>query len=322
MKKIYTLLLLFTITLFYSIPTQAYTLDGNDIPIAALGGLTLNEVFVDNNDLNGKFYSAVNSNIDSVVDGIFTLSINNLNTANRLETTINFAIPSNVYYINSNIFPLYSNASFHQIGATTGLSIAPIPNQWNFQSSILTAANNTRVRFYHHSTPNYIAGDIWKLKDLHVINLTALSLTALSKTSLDYWYYEFQFNNIYIKGFADGELSSTAYANGFNAGYEVGYGDGYQDAVEEDNAYALGYAKGLLEGGDMETGSSLLILIVALIGFVMMIFGFTTKRGIFNLLSVGAFVVLGTLLVQFVGFVIIAIGLVIINIYYAFFGDV
>jgi hypothetical protein len=72
----------------------------------------------------------------------------------------------------------------------------------------------------------------------------------------------------------------------------------------------------------METGSSLLILIVALIGFVMMIFGFTTKRGIFNLLSVAAFVVLGTLLVEFVGFIIITIGLVIINIYYAFFGDI
>jgi hypothetical protein len=33
MKKLITLLLLFTITLFYSIPTQAYTLDGNDIPL-------------------------------------------------------------------------------------------------------------------------------------------------------------------------------------------------------------------------------------------------------------------------------------------------
>jgi hypothetical protein len=33
MKKLITLLLLFTITLFYSIPTQAYTLNGNDIPL-------------------------------------------------------------------------------------------------------------------------------------------------------------------------------------------------------------------------------------------------------------------------------------------------
>jgi hypothetical protein len=62
-------------------------------------------------------------------------------------------------------------------------------------------------------------------------------------------------------------------------------------------------------------------LVVAAIGFIMMIFGFTTKRGIFNLLSVGAFVVLGAMLSAYIGFIIIAIGLVIVNVYYAFWGD-
>lgn len=112
--------------------------------------------------------------------------------------------------------------------------------------------------------------------------------------------------------------SITAYSSGFT----VGYGEGYLDGVSEDNAYSLGYARGLSEGADMETGSSIIVFVVGAIGFIMMIFGFTTKRRIFNLLSVGAFIVLGGLLAQYVGFIIITIGLVIVNVYYTFWGDI
>jgi len=63
------------------------------------------------------------------------------------------------------------------------------------------------------------------------------------------------------------------------------------------------------------------ILIFTLIGFTLMIFGFVSRRRIFNLLSIGAFIVLGFLLVDFVGFIIILFGLVFINVYYTFFGE-
>jgi len=63
------------------------------------------------------------------------------------------------------------------------------------------------------------------------------------------------------------------------------------------------------------------ILIFTLIGFTLMIFGFVSRRRIFNLLSIGAFIVLGFLLVEFVGFIIILFGLVFINVYYTFFGE-
>jgi uncharacterized protein YcfL len=63
------------------------------------------------------------------------------------------------------------------------------------------------------------------------------------------------------------------------------------------------------------------ILIFTIIGFTLMIFGFTSRRRLFNLLSIGAFVVLGFLLIEFVGFIIILFGLIFINVYYTFFGD-
>jgi hypothetical protein len=63
------------------------------------------------------------------------------------------------------------------------------------------------------------------------------------------------------------------------------------------------------------------ILIFTLIGFTLMIFGFASRRRIFNLLSIGAFIVLGFLLIEFVGFIIILFGLVFINVYYTFFGE-
>jgi hypothetical protein len=321
MKKLITLLLLFTITLFYKIDTEAFTLDSNDIAITALGGLTLNEVFLDGNDLNGLNFIGQNSSL-LIVDNIYILTVTTLSTVNRLEVDTNFPIATNVYYVNSSILPLYSVQTYHQIGGQNSSPYSITPNIWNFISSIVTASNTTRFRLFHNTITSYAINDIWQVKEAHAINLTALGLTSLNKATLDYYYNIWYDNNIYIQGYNEGLVASEAYANGFNTGYELGYGDGYQDAVEEDNAYALGYAKGLLEGGDMETGSSLLILIVAAIGFIMMIFGFATKRRIFNLLSVGAFIVLGGLLAEFVGFIIITVGLVFVNVYYTFFGDI
>jgi len=74
MKKIYTLLLLFTITLFYSIPTQAYTLDGNDIPLVQTKNLfDINRPITD--------YSRTLTN----TTGTITIDLN----ANSITTTTN-----------------------------------------------------------------------------------------------------------------------------------------------------------------------------------------------------------------------------------------
>jgi hypothetical protein len=349
MKKIYTLLLLFTITLFYSIPTQAYTLNDLDVEIAELNDLTLREVFIDNNldytashsmsdlyyktddnisSINNYYYAAGknlrSSDISFWEQGTINttggngISVNAIRTIGFLpvlsDTNYTYSVASGYrslafaeYDINFNFIIRYTNST-QILTITTDINtayiriafgkepVAPTTTSDLILGDILLEESATATTFESYIPPTTL------------INLTDLGLTTVSLTRMNYYYNQFQ--------------RISAYIEGYDEGFDVGYNEGYDDGVASDTSYAVGYALGLSEGEDMETGSSLLILIVALIGFVMMIFGFTTKRGIFNLLSVGAFVVLGTLLVEFVGFIIIAIGLVIINIYYAFFGDV
>ena len=133
---------------------------------------------------------------------------------------------------------------------------------------------------------------------------------------------------LYLDAFYLKDLGqSAAYTAGvesttaFQEGYEEGYGFGYQAGVEEDNAYSLGYAKGLQEGQDMETGSSIIVLVLALMAFAMMLFGFTSKRRIFNLFASGLFIALGAILFEYPAFIIVTIGLVIVNVYYTFVSD-
>jgi hypothetical protein len=300
MKKLITLLLLFTITLFYSIPTQAYTINDLDVDIPELNNNTLREVFIDNNLLiNNTFDNGLNNWLflnatGSVINGQvnFTVSTNN---GSLRSSTVQFINNTFIYYRAD----VKTNSSSVRL-SVAGVGLVSHSGSGNFESisnyfnwTFGTQMNQIILFDQRTSGFNNIIAD-----NFYLINLTSLGITS-NRQSIDYYYNEFKQISAYIKG----------------------YNDGFDDGEVSNTSYALGYALGLSEGEDMETGSSLLILIVALIGFVMMIFGFTTKRGIFNLLSVGAFVVLGTLLVQFVGFVIIAIGLVLINIYYAFFGD-
>jgi hypothetical protein len=292
---------------------------------APYGFLSLNDIFVNNqlvsnpNFDNGLTdWTNLNAGTPTENNGIATFTATSTN--GLLVTSVATVVDNNYFSISR--FKASSNlVSVRVSDAVTYNSILYShsgSNEFEYISSKFTqispAAVNIQIRDTRTSGFTPISIDF-----LFLTNLTAIGIDHLTKIRLDKLYEDWQTNNIYDQGFNDG------YTDGFNDGYTDGFNDGYDegfdDGVASDTSYAVGYALGLSEGEDMETGSSLLILIVALIGFVMMIFGFTTKRGIFNLLSVGAFVVLGTLLVQFVGFVIIAIGLVLINIYYAFFGD-
>jgi hypothetical protein len=271
------------------------------------GFLSLNNIFKNGNLLNNPYFDngTFGWNLTNATGNVsnniytFTPTVQFGNLAQTLSITNN-----NGYYISSTVKSSsnLTDVSIAGLGSITHSG----SNEYEVLSSKFTWTAATalwpyRIRNSALSgfTPININGNFGN----YAINLTSLGIDHLSKLTLDNLLKDFQFNNLYnqgvLDGYADGLQNNTAYVQGYN----------------------VGYTDGLFGGTDMETGSSLLILIVALIGFVMMIFGFTTKRGIFNLLSVGAFVVLGTLLVQFVGFVIIAIGLVLINIYYAFFGD-
>lgn len=323
MKRILTLILLFTITLFYKIDTQAALTPPSVYNYSFEYDSTAGEFqFKDGTNsytpeftrtADGAFF---NYQYIGDGDGLLPFEVNlrfnrsntswTLGTTGYIATDTKIGADTTVGNISKYDFNFENNTSkdykiFFDVSSSLGTRIIEL-----FYNNTIFGRSNFIIIFDNISLNSLI-------NNSHSI----LRTRAFTTSSIMY------FDGFYLQdlgqsaAYTAGEQSTTAFQDGFTAGF----GEGYLKGVIEDNAYALGYARGLLEGSDMETGSSLLILIVAVIGFVMMIFGFTTKRGIFNLLSVAAFIVLGTLLVQFVGFVIIAIGLVFINVYYAFFGD-
>jgi len=303
---------------------------------APYGFLTLNDIFEQGNLI-------VNGTFDNNINNWFTLSGRTLSyqdnflRATRVSDTpyiaqfrsTNFGNNNNNFYIRfnskSNISGTLAvglgNGTIDDVNAVYNNQNVNIDNlfkNYSLLSNITTATlaiNVIRFNFTSGTSTN----DFLDLDNIYVINLNSLGL-SLTKESLDYYYNLWEKNNAYIEGYDDG--FDDGFNDGFTDGFNDGFDDGFDDGVASDTSFAVGYALGLSQGADMETGLSLLILIVALIGFILMIIGFITKRGIFNLLSTGAFIVLGGLLVEFVGFIIIAIGLVLINIYYAFFGNI
>jgi hypothetical protein len=303
MKKIYTLLLLFTITLFYSIPSEAYTLNGNDIPISELNGLTLNQLVNANILLDPTLWTFQQWDIVS-----YTINELIITSSNNSAGDFYGFSPSN--FTNGDKYYSFIRAKATQnneIVLYHSDLVSPFTITTEYQN---ISFNNIRLFSIYFFGSDDINVDLYI--DLFyyplIINTTDLGIDNLTPSQLDFYYYQWIQNNAFIEGYDDG--------------FNVGYDEGFDDGVASDTSYAVGYALGLSEGTDMETGSSLLILIVAAIGFIMMIFGFATKRRIFNLLSVGAFIVLGGLLAEFVGFIIITVGLVFVNVYYTFFGDI
>jgi uncharacterized protein YcfL len=200
-----------------------------------------------------------------------------------------------------------------------------------------------RLRF----TPNAIVGDIINIDDVYLIDLTTLGLTSLTKTNLDNFYdLFFNINNnnfIYADGYATTFINPTYVFDKKILNLTAIFGSGNEpDEITMDGYYAEyeEYLEYLYvccnifatqtisfetiyfdDGVSTEIQRLGSILIFTLIGFTLMIFGFASKRRIFNLLAVGAFVVLGFLLIEFVGFIIILFGLIFVNVYYTFFGE-
>ncbi|MEX0595462.1 MAG: hypothetical protein WD512_03100, partial [Candidatus Paceibacterota bacterium] len=201
---------------------------------------------------------------------------------NTVGTTFNKA---SAFFNNTTSNDFYVYLDYVSVGAGINMLITDKYNNIYF-------SNQSNER-YNHPSQNQLLKTF--IPSNNNISFFSSSVPSALQRYIDAFYLQ---NSNTSPAFIAGQESTTSYQNGFTAGF----GEGYLTGVMEDNAYALGYARGLLEGSDMETGSSLFILIVGAIGFIMMIFGFTTKRGIFNLLSVAAFVVLGGVLAEYVAF--------------------
>lgn len=318
MKKLYLLLFMFSIFALPNITTHGFEFNTTDYEVVA--GTTLTDMFETNNlILTGDMESSTGWSGSGVISGgVNTITANGTFVNSRYTTSYISVAGHKIYYVvEVKSINLVGNQNFYVDGlsganlTTTNLVLG---SNIGFLSSIGTARTYTNPTIDFYVQPSTTSGTI-VFDNAYAINLSTIFGVGTEPTrfQVDIYYRDYQ----QYKSYELGLVSTTAYSEG----YDVGFGEGYDTGVAEDNAYAIGYSKGLVDGGDMETGSSILIFVVAAIGFIMMIFGFTTRRGIFNLLSVGAFVVLGAMLAQYIGFIIIAIGLVIINVYYAFWGD-
>jgi hypothetical protein len=247
---------------------------------APYGFLTLNEIFKDGNILLNSDFSngSTNWNLQfatgSVSDNIFTYTpTGNFGGITQSVNMIN----SNLYFISSNVKSLSNSTNLSVSGV--GLFNHTGSNTFETLNNRFTWTSATGSWVYRIQTTTFNPNDnlVNGIKGNYLLNLTTLGISNLTTSSIQNYLNDFLLNNAYIEGYDDG------FEVGYDDGFDVGYDEGFDDGVASDTSYAVGYALGLSEGEDMETGSSLLILIVALIGFVMMIFGFTTKRGIFNL---------------------------------------
>jgi hypothetical protein len=332
----------------------------NSIDWTTLNNLTLNELFINNNlVLNGDFNNSsvwsaeVLATWDSfnINDSFFVGFSQNTAALRfpRVQQVKSYTASDSIYtYIRDyqSTMLAFSTVIFDPLTTTITNFLTGLENQTiAFQSSIVSiAATGTGFLRFNNATNNPLS--LLTVDEIGQINLTSLSLTALTKTNLDNYYNLHRNvieNNFTYSGYStifinptyaydEKILNLTAIFGATNEPIEATM-DGYYDAYEEYleysfilplafNGQTISFETIYFDDGvstEIERLGS--ILIFTLIGFTLMIFGFASKRRIFNLLAVGAFVVLGFLLIEFVGFIIILFGLIFVNVYYTFFGE-
>ena len=208
MKKLITLLLLFTITLFYSIPTQAYTLDGNDIAIAELNGLTLNEVFKDQNIITNHDFSngttgwTTNGSTITASNNILTITGTGVNYFPNSRFNYNFTL-NNVYYAYANVRALDpSNTGAISLREGFGGTISQINVNNDPYFIKLSGKRTSNAQTYlmilytsldeTNATANGLQLEVDGKSGVYLIDLTSLGISSLSDTKLDYWLNIFQ----------------------------------------------------------------------------------------------------------------------------------
>jgi hypothetical protein len=307
----------------------------NDTEWNPLNTQTLNEVF---NDFERPFHSIINGiatgNVYTSTGGMSVL----FNDANI------YTIGDSYYFrIKYQQSALGTQAPRLRYGAT---------NLQTFSNSIFLQDLSYKLvgifdAVNRHNTRVYVdVGESITIYFYGMLNLTTFGIDNLTITEIDNFYNLFEninINNYIYTGYSTNFINPTfGFDNKllnltdiFGVGNEPnettieGYYDDYLEYLEYLYVCCNIFATQTIsfetiyfdDGVSTEIEQLGSILIFTLIGFTLMIFGFASKRRIFNLLAVGAFVVLGFLLIEFVGFIIILFGLIFVNVYYTFFGE-
>jgi len=298
-----------------------YLLDLNALGISSLTKAQLDTYFnIYQNGVNATYY-ATDGNVSSV-DGYYYASGKNLfDNTNRVDgqrfdqTTGNFIASGNQFYT-PNYISIKPNTTYtYSFSASIDLRIIYYDANKTFISGLLISTVGTSDTRTTPSNAYYIrlSTAILKINTLQIEEgstattyepfaqpTTLLNLTFLfgvgnepNKATMDGYYAEYEEYLEYLY------VCCNIFATQTISFETIYFDDGVSTEIQR-------------------LGS---ILIFTLIGFTLMIFGFVSRRRIFNLLSIGAFIVLGFLLIDFVGFIIILFGLVFINVYYTFFGE-
>jgi hypothetical protein len=292
----------------------------NYINLTALGIANLTKAQMDlyfsiyQNGVNATYY-ATNGNVSSV-DGYYYASGKNL--FDKSLATLNVTLLSNGTtsastgrYVTGFINVLPSTTYFFTGGISAARTSYYDINQQHIMSE--TPSGNIRTTppnavFLRQTVVNLIDIDIHQLEES--VSGTTFEAFATPTTTL---------NLTFLFGIGNEPDKATM----------DGYYQDYEDYLEYSFILPLAFNTQTIsfetiyfdDGVSTEIEQLGSILIFTLIGFTLMIFGFASKRRIFNLLAVGAFVVLGFLLIEFVGFIIILFGLIFVNVYYTFFGE-
>ena len=62
------------------------------------------------------------------------------------------------------------------------------------------------------------------------------------------------------------------------------------------------------------------LLVAVALAFALMVWGYSTKMGIYNLFSVGLWIFIATQVITYTPFVLVIVGIIIFQLYYTFFG--
>jgi len=301
--------------------SNIYFIDLSILGINTLSTSTLDTYFnIWQNGVNATYY-ATDGNV-STVDGYYYAAGKNLfDNTNRVDgqrfdqTTGNFIASGNQFYT-PNYISIKPNTTYtYSFSASIDLRIIYYDANKTFISGLLISTVGTSDTRTTPSNAYYIrlSTAILKINTLQIEEgstattyepfaqpTTLLNLTFLfgvgnepNKATMDGYYAEYEEYLEYLY------VCCNIFATQTISFETIYFDDGVSTEIQR-------------------LGS---ILIFTLIGFTLMIFGFVSRRRIFNLLSIGAFIVLGFLLIDFVGFIIILFGLVFINVYYTFFGE-
>jgi hypothetical protein len=319
----------------------------NDIEWNALNNQSTNDVFQLNNLYNNATWTVSSGTITNINNEIIR-TIPNALTIDSYRITSNIGrINTNIYYLNYDI--KYENIDNVFISATwmssNSNSITQTYSNISFKHTALSDTSSTFFDFLNNQTTSNQVSLF--LKNPKFINLTSLGLTSLTKTNLDNFHILFNNinnNNFIYTGNSTIFIDTTYGYNQTLLNLTEIFGSGNEPDEATMDAYYAAYEEYLDylyvccdifatqtisfetiyfdDGVSTEIEAIGSILIFTIIGFTLMIFGFASKRRIFNLLSIGAFIVLGVLLAEFAGFLIIVFGLVVLNLYYTFLGDI